>query len=127
MVPEDCRYTKQHEWVRVEGGTATVGITDHAQEALGDIVFVEMPEVGAALGAGETFAVVESVKAASDCFMPVSGKISAVNESLADSPDKVNSDPHGEGWLVKVELADAAEVEALMDAPGYEACLKEEG
>ena len=127
MVPDNCRYTKQHEWVRVDGGTATVGITDHAQTELGDIVFVEMPEVGATLGAGEIFAVVESVKAASDCFMPVSGKIVAVNESLADSPETVNSDPHGEGWLVRVELADGAEVEALMDAPGYEAFLKEEG
>jgi len=127
MVPEDLRYTKEHEWVRVEGGAATVGITDHAQEALGDIVYVEMPEVGAAFGAGETFGVVESVKAASDCFMPVSGKVTDVNESLADSPQDVNADPYGKGWFVKVELSDPSEVDALMDAPTYEAFLKEEG
>ena len=127
MVPEDLRYTKNHEWVRLDGGSATIGITDHAQSALGDIVFVELPEVGKSLSAGETFGVIESVKAASDCFMPVSGKITATNESLADSPETVNADPHGEGWLVKVDLADVAEVETLMDAPAYEAFLKEEG
>ncbi len=127
MVPADLRYSKDHEWVRADGGAATIGITDHAQSALGDIVFVELPEVGKSLSAGETFGVIESVKAASDCFMPVSGKIAAVNESIADSPETVNADPHGEGWLVKVELADVAEVEALMDAPRYEAFLKEEG
>jgi glycine cleavage system H protein len=126
MIPEDLRYTKNHEWVRVDGGAATIGITDHAQSALGDIVFVEMPEVGKAFGAGETFGVIESVKAASDCFMPAAGKVTAINEALADSPQTVNSDPHGEGWLVKVELADPAEVDPLMDAAGYEAFLAEE-
>ena len=127
MVPPDLRYTKEHEWVRVEGGAATIGITDHAQSALGDIVFVEMPEAGKSFNAGETFAVIESVKAASDCFMPAAGKVTAVNESLADSPGTVNSDPYGEGWLVKMEITDPAEVEALMDAAAYEALLKEEG
>ena len=127
MVPEELRYSKDHEWVRVEGGAATIGITDHAQSALGDIVFVEMPEVGKSFGAGETFGVIESVKAASDCFMPASGKVTAVNESLADSPGAVNSDPYGEGWLIKVDLVDGSEVEALMDAAAYEALLKEEG
>ena len=127
MVPEGLRYTKEHEWVRVDGGAATIGITDHAQSALGDIVFVEMPEVGKSFGAGETFGVVESVKAASDCFMPASGKVTAVNESLADSPETVNADPYGEGWLVKADLSDAAKVEALMDAAAYEVFLKEEG
>ncbi|MHC4249947.1 MAG: glycine cleavage system protein GcvH [Planctomycetota bacterium] len=127
MVPAELRYSKDHEWVRVEGGAATIGITDHAQSALGDIVFVEMPEVGKSFSAGETFGVIESVKAASDCFMPVSGKIAAVNESLADSPQNVNSDPYGEGWLIKVDLSDTAEVDGLMDAAAYEALLKEEG
>ena len=127
MVPEDLRYTKDHEWVRLDGGSAMIGITDHAQSALGDIVFVEPPEVGKSFGAGETFGVIESVKAASDCFMPASGTVTAVNESLADSPETVNSDPYGEGWLIKADLGDPAEVEAMMDAPHYEAFLKEEG
>ncbi|MHC5054422.1 MAG: glycine cleavage system protein GcvH [Planctomycetota bacterium] len=127
MVPAELRYSKDHEWVRVDGGAATIGITDHAQSALGDIVFVELPEAGKSFNAGETFGVIESVKAASDCFMPVSGEIAAVNELLADSPQNVNADPYGEGWLIKVDLADPAEVDGLMDAPRYEALLKEEG
>jgi glycine cleavage system H protein len=119
-VPTELRYTKSHEWVRLEDdGTATVGITDHAQELLGDLVFVELPEVGAQVGAGAECAVVESVKAASDVYSPVTGEVIEVNELLAESPETINGDAYEEGWIFRVRLADPAEVEALMDADAY--------
>ena len=119
-VPTELRYTKSHEWVRLEDdGTATVGITDHAQELLGDLVFVELPEVGTQVGAGAECAVVESVKAASDVNSPVTGEVIEVNEVLAESPETINGDAYEEGWIFRVRLADAAEVDALMDADAY--------
>ncbi|MCR9090017.1 glycine cleavage system protein GcvH [Algiphilus sp.] len=120
-VPADLRYTKSHEWVRVESdGTMTVGITDHAQAELGDLVFVEVPEVDRALKASEACAVVESVKAASDVYAPVSGTVVAANEKLADAPELLNDDPYGEGWLFRLS-GDAAEAEALLNADAYSA------
>ena len=125
-IPKELKYSREHEWLRVEGKSATVGITDHAQHALGDIVFVELPPVGKALKAGEVFGVVESVKAASDCYLPVGGKVVAVNGELAKSPQLVNGDPYGAGWLVKVELTSPAEAGKLLDAAGYQALLAAE-
>ncbi len=120
-------YTKEHEWVKVEGDIATVGITRHAAEQLGDIVFVETPEVGTEVEAGGEAGVVESVKAASDVYAPVSGEVVEVNEALAEEPGKVSEDPEGEGWFFKVKLADPAELNELMDAAAYEAFVKEQG
>jgi len=117
-VPEDLRYTEEHEWVRPEDAGLRVGITHFAQEQLGDVVYVELPKVGAVLKAGQPFGVVESVKAASDLFAPVAGKVVAVNEALLDRPDLVNQDPFGEGWMLVVD-ADAASIDALLDAAGY--------
>jgi glycine cleavage system H protein len=117
--PDDLRYSKEHEWVRTEGTRATIGITSFAADELGDIVFVELPEVGASLSQFGTFGVVESVKAVSDLFAPVSGEVVEVNESLRDAPELLNADPFGEGWIARVELADAVELEALMDAAAY--------
>lgn len=117
--PNDLKYTKNDEWLRIEGDTATVGVTDYAQDQLNDIVYVEFPEVGAALKQGETFGVVESVKAASDIFMPIGGTISAVNEELGDEPELINTDPYGKGWLVKYTVTDAGEAGGLMDAAAY--------
>ncbi len=126
-LPADLKYTKSHEWVRDEGdGTVTVGITDHAQEMLGDLVFVELPEVGDSVDAGGECGVVESVKAASDIFCPVSGEVVEVNGELADAPETVNQDAFGEGWLFKVKLSDPAEMAGLLDNAGYEAVLAEE-
>ncbi|OPY56317.1 MAG: Glycine cleavage system H protein [Pelotomaculum sp. PtaU1.Bin035] len=124
-IPVDLKYSREHEWVRAEGGRASIGITDHAQHALGDIVFVELPEPGAEFGAGEAFAVVESVKAASDVYSPVSGKITEVNEQLAASPELVNSDPYG-SWFVVVELSDPGEFDSLLSAEEYGKLCKEE-
>lgn len=125
--PTNLRYAKSHEWVRDEGdGTAVVGITDHAQELLGDLVFVDLPELGDTVEAGGDCAVVESVKAASDVYSPVSGKVLAVNEVLDDAPETINEDAFGEGWLFKVKLSDTAEMDALLDAAGYDAMLAEE-
>ena len=125
--PTNLRYAKSHEWVRDEGdGTATVGITDHAQELLGDLVFVDVPEVGDTVEAGGDCAVVESVKAASDVYSPVSGEVMEVNEILSDAPETINEDAFGEGWLYKVKLSDATEMEGLLDAAGYDAILAEE-
>jgi glycine cleavage system H protein len=125
--PDDLRYAKSHEWVRKESdGTVTVGISDHAQELLGDLVFVETPEVGSSHEAGTACAVVESVKAASDVYAPVSGEVVAVNEALADSPELVNSDPYGEGWLFRIKPADASAADALMDADAYQAAVDED-
>lgn len=119
-VPSELKYTKSHEWVRVEdGGLATVGITDHAQELLGDLVFVELPEVGADLGMGAECAVVESVKAASDVYSPVSGEVIEVNELLADAPETINQDAYEEGWIFRVRLTNASEIDGLMDADSY--------
>lgn len=125
-VPGDLKYTKSHEWVRLEDdGTATVGITDHAQAALGDLVFVDPPEVGAELGAGDACAVVESVKAASDVYSPVAGEVVEANEQLADSPELVNQEPYAAGWIMKLKLSDASALDALLDAASYEGTLDE--
>ena len=118
--PESYKYTKEHEWVHVEGGEGTIGITDHAQQELGDIVFVALPKVGAKIAKGETFGSVESVKAVSDIYSPVSGEISAINEVLGKTPEKLNEDPHGDAWLIKVKLSSADEINALMSAPDYQ-------
>ena len=119
-LPNELRYLETHEWVRNEGdGIATIGITDHAQEALGDVVFVELPEVGRVLAAGEESAVVESVKAASDIYAPVSGEVIAINEALEDEPETINNSPYGDGWFYKVRMSDPAELEGLLDAAGY--------
>ena len=119
--PDDLRYSKEHEWVRVEDSRATIGITSFAAEELGDIVFVELPEIGAALSQFGTFGVVESVKAVSDLFSPVSGTVSEVNEALRDAPELMNSDPFGEGWIARLELSDPGELDTLMDGEAYAA------
>jgi glycine cleavage system H protein len=120
MIPTDLRYTKEHEWVRLEGDEATVGITDYAAEQLGDIVFVELPDPGTALDQFATFGVVESVKAVSDLFAPLAGEVIERNELLADHPELVNSDPYGEGWIVRIRLDDGDQVAELLDASAYE-------
>ena len=120
MVPGDLRYTKDHEWIRVEGDEALVGITGYAADQLGDIVFVELPDVGRALEQHGTFGVVESVKAVSDLYAPVAGEVVAVNEALAGKPELVNDDPYGDGWMLRVRVADAAQADALLDAAAYE-------
>jgi glycine cleavage system H protein len=125
MVPGDLRYTKEHEWVRVDGDEAVVGITQFAADQLGDIVFVELPAVGKALDAHATFGVVESVKAVSDLFAPVAGEVTGTNDALGDAPELVNSDPYGEGWMLRIRLADAGAVEALLDAAAYEQLVAE--
>jgi glycine cleavage system H protein len=119
MVPDNLRYTKDHEWIRVDGEVATVGITDHAQSELGDIVFVELPKPGTKLGQHDTFGSVESVKAVSDIYSPVSGEVGDVNTALADAPEKVNADPYGEGWIMKLRLTDPAQVDGLMTGAQY--------
>jgi len=118
-IPENLRYTKDHEWVRLEGPRATVGITDHAQSELTDVVYVELPQVGKAVKAGDILGTVESVKAVSEIFAPVGGKVVEVNKALADVPEVVNKDPYGKGWMVVVEVADPGEVQRLMDAGAY--------
>lgn len=124
-VPPDLRYTKEHEWLRLDGDEATVGITTYAAEQLGDIVFVELPEVGRSLEQFATFGVVESVKAVSDLYAPISGEVVAVNEALADRPELVNQDPYGAGWLIRVRPRNPAEVAALLDAAAYEQLVSE--
>lgn len=124
QIPEHLKYVASHEWVRVESdGTLTIGITDHAQAALGDLVFVETPEVGRTLKSGESCAVVESVKAASDVYAPVAGEVVATNPALADAPELLNTDPYGEGWLWQLKPANAADVDGLLDADGYTKAL----
>ncbi|MGW6275851.1 glycine cleavage system protein GcvH [Kribbella sp. NPDC055071] len=123
MYPEDLKYTTEHEWVKSGEGPVRVGITDFAQDALGDIVYVQLPEVGSAVRAGDACGELESTKSVSDLFAPVNGTVRAVNEALADQPDLINSDPYGEGWLLDIEVEDAAEVEALMDADTYQGQL----
>ncbi|EGQ3194032.1 glycine cleavage system protein GcvH [Staphylococcus pseudintermedius] len=124
-VPSRLKYSKEHEWVKVEGNTAIIGITDFAQSELGDIVFVELPEVEDELTEGETFGSVESVKTVSELYSPVSGKVVAVNENLEDAPEAVNESPYEEAWMVKVELKDESELDALLDAAGYEKMIGE--
>lgn len=123
--PKDYRYTKEHEWIQVNGNTATVGITDHAQHSLGDIVFVELPKVGAVLQAGKSFGTVESVKAVSDLYAPASGKVTAVNDALNQSPENINKDAHG-AWMIKLELTNPAEVNGLLASDDYEKYVAEE-
>lgn len=126
-IPGELRYTKSHEWVRKnEDGSLTIGITAHAQEALGDLVFVEVPESGDAMNAGDAAAVVESVKAASDVYAPVAGEVVEGNALLADAPELINDDPYGEGWIMKLQPADPGEVDGLMDAEAYEQVLADE-
>lgn len=126
-VPSELKYTRTHEWVRDEGdGTITVGITDHAQTSLGDLVFVELPEGGGVLEAGAACAVVESVKAASDIYAPVDGEVVAANERLADEPELINSDPYGEGWIFRLRATDPGALDELLDADGYQEVLEAE-
>lgn len=127
-IPSDLKYLSSHEWARLEddGETVTVGITDYAQEMLGDVVFVELPEVGAEISAGDEVGVVESVKAASDIFSPVSGEVIAINEALEESPELVNSDPYNDGWFFKVRIKDKSELQSLLDAEGYEEVCESE-
>ena len=123
--PKDYRYTKEHEWIQVKGNTATVGITDHAQESLGDIVFVELPKVGAQVDAGKSFGTVESVKAVSELYAPVSGKVVEVNDSLNQAPEAVNQNAHS-AWMIKLELGDPKQADALLSADDYEKYIAEE-
>jgi glycine cleavage system H protein len=125
MIPADLRYTKEHEWVRVDGDVATVGITRHAADQLGDIVFVELPAPGKTLEQFATFGVVESVKAVSDLFAPVGGEVVEANGALTAAPEVVNSDPYGAGWMLRIRLADAAQVDGLLDPVAYEALVAE--
>ena len=122
-VPEDLQYTKSHEWVRIEGDTATIGITDHAQDELGDVVFVELPDEGATFDAGDSFGTVESVKAVSDLYTPVGGEVVEVNSALEDAPENINEEPYGEGWIVKLRTTDEAD---LLSPEEYEKVVEEE-
>ena len=122
-VPEELQYTRSHEWVRTEDDTATIGITDYAQEELGDIVYVELPEEGVTFDAGDSFGTVESVKAVSDLYTPVGGEVVEVNEALGDNPEKINEDPYGDGWIVKLRVSDEGD---LLSASDYEQLLEEE-
>lgn len=123
-IPADLKYTKEHEWALVEGGTVTIGITDHAQSALGDIVYCELPKVGRELKAGETFGVVESIKAVSDLYAPLSGKVIAINSSVVDNPGAINVDPYRESWMIKVELKNKDELQSLLDSSKYEELVR---
>ncbi|MBO2522424.1 MAG: glycine cleavage system protein GcvH [Bacteroidales bacterium] len=122
-IPTNLKYTKDHEWIRLEGDNAYIGITDYAQHELGDIVFVDVDTLDETLEAEETFGTIEAVKTSSEMFMPVGGKVIEFNEELADAPEKVNSDPYGEGWIIKVEVTNAAEMDNLLDAEGYKALI----
>jgi glycine cleavage system H protein len=123
MYPENFRYTKEHEWVLADGDAGTIGITDHAQQELGDIVYVDLPKVGTHVEAGKSLGSVESVKAVSDIYSPVSGEIVEINESLADAPENLNSDPHGDAWLVKIKLSRLEEIQNLMSAADYQSYI----
>ena len=118
-IPAELRYSSDHEWVRVDGDVATIGITEYAQDALGDVVFVELPEAGLAVSTGDSFSEVESTKSVSDIYAPVTGAISAVNDALESQPELLNSDPYGEGWICRISLSDPSELDALMDADAY--------
>ncbi|MEM1332761.1 MAG: glycine cleavage system protein GcvH [Actinomycetota bacterium] len=120
-IPTDLRYSSDHEWVRLDGDVITIGITDYAQDSLGDVVFVELPDVGTEVAANESFTEVESTKSVSDIYAPVAGTIASVNDQLDDQPDLLNSDPYGAGWLCTITVADPADVDALLDADGYRA------
>ena len=124
MYPQELLYTKEHEWIRVHESTGTIGITDHAQKELGDIVFIELPQVGDHVTLKEAFGTVESVKAVSDVYSPVTGEVTAVNAKLQNAPELLNGDPHGEAWLIRVKLADRSQTEALMTAEEYEAYVQ---
>jgi glycine cleavage system H protein len=124
--PDDRLYSKSHEWIRVEGETATIGITDHAQKELGDVVFVELPELGEIFDEGQEFGTIESVKAVSELFLPIAGEIVEVNKGLVDEPNAVNEDPHGDGWLVRVKVSSDGALDGLMNAAGYEKFVEEE-
>ena len=124
--PEDLSYTKDHEWIRVQGDVAIVGITDHAQRQLGDVVYVELPKAGDKFEAGEPFGSVESVKAVSEVYMPLSGSVVEVNDSLNDSPEKVNTDPYGDGWMIGIKMDNPSQVDGLLSAIEYEDYIKEE-
>lgn len=126
-IPKELKYSSEHEWVRVEGGIAVIGVTDFAQLQLGDVVFVELPEEGRTVKAGEGFSVIESVKAVSDIYAPVSGKIVKVNQALADAPELINQEPYGGGWIVEIELADPQEPDGLLDSGAYEQLTEEGG
>ncbi|HET9729033.1 MAG TPA: glycine cleavage system protein GcvH [Acidimicrobiia bacterium] len=121
QVPEDLRYTKEHEWVRVTGDTARIGITDFAQDSLGDVVFVQLPDVGLDVIGGASVSEIESTKSVSDIYAPITGAVAAVNEALTTQPELVNSDPYGDGWIFEVTIAEAAELDALLSAPEYQA------
>lgn len=122
-IPEELKYTEDHEWLRRDGDVVVVGITDHAQDQLGDVVFVELPELGSTVSAGETFGTVESVKAVSDLFAPISGEVSEVNAGLEDTPETVNSDPYGEAWLIKIKPSNPDEIDKLLSAADYKTLL----
>jgi glycine cleavage system H protein len=123
MYPDNLRYTKEHEWVHVEGDTGTVGITDHAQQELGDIVYVDLPKVGTKVEQGKSLGSVESVKAVSDIYAPISGEVLEINPALADAPEKLNADPHGEAWLVKIRMSSPDETKALLSAADYQSYI----
>ena len=125
-IPDDLHYSKDHEWVRVDGNVAIVGITDYAQDSLGDVVYVELPKVGDDFAANESFGSVESVKAVSEVFSPVSGEIVGINEALADTPEKVNQDPYGDGWMIRVQMSNSGEVDSMLTAAEYEDFTKGE-
>ena len=126
-IPEDLSYTKDHEWVRIQGGRATVGITAHAQDQLGDVVYVELPKVGDKFETAEPFGSVESVKAVSEIYMPLGGAVVEINDSLNDSPEQVNEDPYGEGWMIVIEIENPSQADSLLSAAEYEDYVKEEG
>ena len=126
MYPEEYRYSKEHEWIKVDGDRGTIGITDYAQQQLGDVVFVELPEVGATFSAQEVFGNIESVKAVSELFCPISGEILEINQTAVDSPELVNKDPHGEAWLIVLKIQDPAQVAGLLSAADYQKYLEEE-
>jgi glycine cleavage system H protein len=126
-IPDDLRYSREHEWVRVTGNTARIGITDFAQDSLGDVVFVQLPDLGLDVVAGASVSEIESTKSVSDVYVPVSGVVAAVNEALGEQPELVNQDPYGAGWMFDIELSDAGEVEALMDAAAYRELTATEG
>jgi glycine cleavage system H protein len=123
-IPNDLKYTKDHEWARVQGNVAVVGVTQHAQESLGDVVYVELPKVGTTITAGKQFGVIESTKAVSELYAPLSGKVVKVNDALTDKPDTVNADPYGAGWIIEVELSDAKQLDGLLSADAYADLLK---